>query len=504
MTNSGTQGEAPRHDQKSESATRLTRSVLFVVMAVMAWPATAQPSKPAMTCPDLIGFDLSPATGVSGKVDSAIVDKGKCHVKGTLRGTIGFEAWLPMETWTGRYLQMGCGGLCGRISTSAPQTKGCSTLERDAFVTAATDMGTRGPPSAWGGDPERRVDFAHRAQHLTARATKALIARFYGRTPTKSYFSGCSDGGREGIIAAQLYPQDFDGIVAGAPVVDFTAQNTFHHAWTVQKNRKADGTAALTANRLPVLVSLVKTACGDAEGVIADPLVCPFDPKKHVCAANADQSTCLTAEEASFAAAIYDGPRTIDGHRVTAGGLLPGSEANWRGVLVPDDATTPPRAKMFAGGVLANLAFKPGSRTPTPEALAYDAAMIDQVADSRRTYDATQTGLDRFFARGGRLLVWHGLADQDISPRTTLAWWAALRRDLGDQRVDQFARLFLIPGLAHCRGGIGSNTEFDSLSPLLDWVEAGVAPETLAIGIKPTRTTTVPSFLGAERFGRRN
>jgi Tannase and feruloyl esterase len=352
------------------------------------------------------------------------------------------------------------------------------------------------------GQGERRIDFAHRAQHLTVRATKAIIARFYGQAPRKSYFSGCSDGGREGIIAAQLYPDDFDGIVAGAPVVDFTAAIAFHHSWTVQNNRKADGTAALVADRLPLLAKLVAEQCG-AGGLIAEPAMCKFEPMKHVCAAGADPSKCLTEDEARMAAAICDRPRTATGERVTAGGLEPGSEANWRGTLVPDNATTLPRAKMYADGMLANLAFSPDGKTPAPEAVTFDAAMVARLADSRRTFDATATSLDKFFARGGRLLVWHGLADQDITPRTTVARWAALRRDLGAAAVDKSARLFLIPGLAHCRAGVGPNTEFDSLTPLLKWVEDGIAPEVLAAGIKPTRDAQVQNFLGSERFGPR-
>ena len=258
-------------------------------------------------------------------------------------------------------------------------------------------------------------------------------------------------------------------------------QNTFHHAWTVQRNRRGDGsTAALTADRLPVLHRLVLAAAcgGGADGVVSDPLRCRFDPLRAVCTPGADPATCLMEEEARAAAAIYDGPRTAAGERLTAGGLLPGSEANWRGTVAPEDAKTPPRALLFSMGALRHLAFPPGTAaTPAPQELAFDAATLARLADSRRLYDATATDLGRFFARGGRLLLWHGLADQDISPRTTLAWWHALRRDQGAARVDEAARLFLVPGLAHCRGGAGSLTEIDTLTPLLRWVEEGVASD---------------------------
>jgi feruloyl esterase len=483
----------------------MIRLALAMLLA-MTVPALAQsPIAPRMPCEALAGADLSAELGVAARVETAVVLRdGRpapvCHLRGTLRGSIGFEAWLPLETFTGRYLQIGCGGLCGRIADAPPQVHGCVPFTRGEFAMAATDMGHRDPSAAsWGGDPERREDFAHRAQHLTARAAKLLVARFYGAPPRRSYFAGCSDGGREGLMAARLYPEDFDGIVAGAPVLDFTVQNTFHHAWTVQRNRRADGSAALTADRLPVLARLVAAGCGDAQGVIRDALHCAFDPMRHVCTPGADPAGCLTEDEARTAAAIYDGARDASGQRLTTGGLLPGSERNWAGVVAPQDAGTAPRARLFSTGVLRHLAFPPGAETPSPDTLAYDAASFASIGASQRIFDATPTDLGPFFARGGRLLLWHGLADQDISPHGTVAWWAALRRD--QPAAHGAARLFLIPGLAHCRGGVGI-TEFDSLTPLLRWVEDGVAPRELA-GVAASGDLPTRSFLGAERFGPR-
>ncbi|MFK4048065.1 tannase/feruloyl esterase family alpha/beta hydrolase [Roseomonas mucosa] len=481
------------------------------LMALATTPALAQnPVAPRLACEALAGTDLSAELGVAARVDTAAVRREGhpapvCHLAGTLRGSIGFEAWLPLERWTGRYLQVGCGGLCGRISgPNPPQAHGCLPVARGEFAIATTDMGHRDPSAAsWGGDPERRRDFADRAQHLTALAAKALIARFYGEAPRRSYFSGCSDGGREGLLAALRHPEDFDGIAAGAPALDFTIQNTVHHAWTVQRNRCEDGSAILTADRLPVLHRAVLAACG-SDGVVADPLRCGFDPLRAVCAPGADPATCLTAEEARVAAALYDGPRDAAGRRLSAGGMLPGSEANWRGTIAPENAATPPRALLFSTGVLGHLAFPPGAAAPAPQALAFDEATLARLADSQAVFDATATDLGPFLKRGGRLLVWHGLADQDITPRSTLAWWHALRRDQGAAAVDGSARLFLIPGLAHCRGGQGGLTEVDTLTPLLRWVEEGVAPDSLADGrIRPTGDVTVEPFLGDGRFGPR-
>lgn len=479
-------------------------------LAIAPMPAQAQTPIPSrVACETLTGMDLSAELGVPARVDTAAqLSEGRpapvCHVRGTMRGTVGFEAWLPLERWTGRYLQVGCGGLCGSIRPGPPpQAHGCAPLDRGEFATAATDMGHRDPSAAsWGDDPERRLDFAHRAQHLTARAAKLLIRHFYGEGPQRSYFSGCSDGGREALMEALLHPEDFDGIAAGAPVLDWTAQNTLHHAWTVQRNRRADGSAAIVADRLPVLSRLVLAACGGPDGVVADPLRCRFDPTAAVCAPGADPATCLTEAEARAAAAIYGGPRTAAGERLTAGGLLPGSEANWRGTVAPASASEPPRALLYSTGVLRHLAFPPGTpATPAPQDLAFEAATLPRLADGQRTFDATSTDLAPFLARGGRLIVWHGLADQDIPPASTLAWWHALRRDQGAARVDASARLYLVPGLAHCRGGDGPLTELDTLTPLLRWVEEGVAPGDLAGRVAPTGAVAPEPFLGAERFG---
>ena len=155
--------------------------------------------------------------------------------------------------------------------------------------------------------------------------------------------------------------------------------------------------------------------------------------------------------------------------------------------------------------MLRHLAFPPGRPdTPTPQDLAFDAATLARLVDSQRIFDATATDLGPFFARGGRRLLWHGLADQDISPRTTLAWRHALRRDQGAAHVDAASRLFLVPGLAHCRGGTGSPSAFDTLTPLLRWVEEGAVPGSLAGRVAPTGDVAPEPFLGDERFGPRH
>ena len=169
--------------------------------------------RPSRTCSSLLTLDLASIGGSGSRVTSASVqdtDQGVtvCNVEGTLAPSIGFRVQLPLDGWTQRYLQVGCGGLCGRISET-DAVAGCVPFESGRFVVASTDMGHQGNGGTFGANPQQRADFAHRGVHLTARAAKALIKTFYDRAPAYSYFSGCSDGGREALIEAQRYPDDF-------------------------------------------------------------------------------------------------------------------------------------------------------------------------------------------------------------------------------------------------------------------------------------------------------
>ena len=397
--------------------------------------------------------------------------------------------------------------MCGRVPTVPPQTTGCLPYERGEFAVAATDMGHRDPSAAsWGGDPERRLDFAHRAQHLTARMAKLLLARFYGEGPRQSYFAGCSDGGREGLMAARLYPEDFDGIAAGAPALDFTVQNTVHHGWTVRRNRRADGSAVLTADRLPTLHRLVLAACGDPDGVVADPLRCGFDPLRHVGAPGADPASWLTAEEARAAAALYDGPRDAGG-RAPVGRRPPPRLGGELGRRRRARATRPHRR--------ARCCSRPAcwATSPSRRAVAtYRRRRVSPSTPPPSTVSPTASGpstrprpTSALSSRAaGGCCSGTGSPTRTSRRVPTLAWWHALRRDQGAARVDAAARLFLVPGLAHCRGGAGKATAFDTLTPLLRWVEEGAAPGTLADRVAPTGDVAPEPFLGSERFGPRH
>src|SRR5690349_6285435 len=213
--------------------------------------------KPTHACSDLVSVDLGAVAGPGSRLISAMEISAHgipvCAVEGVLYPSIGFKVILPTQSWTQRYLQVGCGGFCGNISLVAGAAKGCLPWQAGAFVVASTDMGHQGIGAQFGSDPQKRVDFAYRAVHLTAIAAKRLIRAFYDRSEAYAYFSGCSDGGREALVEAQRYPTDFNGILAGAPAMNFQVQNGVFHAWEAWSNRTAKGKAILIARRLPVL-----------------------------------------------------------------------------------------------------------------------------------------------------------------------------------------------------------------------------------------------------------
>ena len=202
--------------------------------------------KPAMRCGDLQHADVSGPVGATTHITRAEEvskpgTKPYCQVEGVIDPHIKFELHLPTAGWTQRYLQVGCGGLCGSLQIRLEHAHGCVPADRGEIAVASTDMGHSGGGGAWAAeDPGAKVDFGYRGVHLTALAAKGLIARYYNQAPRYSYFSGCSDGGREALIEAQRFPDDFAGIAAGAPALNFTVQNSFYHGWNAISNTAAD------------------------------------------------------------------------------------------------------------------------------------------------------------------------------------------------------------------------------------------------------------------------
>ncbi len=451
---------------------------------------------PRIACDELGKADISATVGAKTKIMQATEtqpagDGHYCIVTGVISPEIRFEVRLPTSGWTGRFLQTGCGGLCGMLNIDVQHAESCVPVTQRQIVLASTDMGHSGPGGQWAErNPAARADFGYRGVHLTAVASRALITAYYGRPPRYSYFSGCSDGGREALIEAQRYPEDFDGIAAGAPALNFMVQNSFYHAWNALSNSDTDGKAILEATQLPLLHGAVVQACdhldGARDGIIEDPRSCRFDPVVLQCPAGANGSNCLIAAQVETVRKIYAGAHDAKGTKLVMAGPMPGSELSWAGVFVPEGPGAPIMSRAYAGDTLRYLAYE----TSLPDSWSLnDFKFTETTMQSfkmRGLYDATNPDLSVFKRNGGKLLMWHGWSDPHISPINSIGYYEAVARQMGGSNVRSFARLFVIPGLYHCAGGEGP-TQFDVMSALMDWVENGKAPEVLEL--RPDGTT---------------
>ncbi|BCY08836.1 tannase/feruloyl esterase family alpha/beta hydrolase [Actinoplanes sp. L3-i22] len=446
---------------------------------------------PKIDCAALAGQDLSTtpeAPAVIGSATEATSPDGSpaCEVKGTVAPQIQFDVFLPTTTWRQRYLQLGCASLCGNIDFYADAADGCVPLNRGDFVLATNNeghVGVAGFDATFGADPQLRVDFGYRSDHVVALVAKRLITLFYGQGPRYSYFDGCSQGGHQGLTEAQRYPHDFDGIVAGAPASLLTSLIVWSTGWHATANTDAQGRPILTAAKLPALHEAVLRECdardGLTDGQIDDPRACAFDPRSLRCPTGTDSDTCLTDAQIEAVRKLYDGPRDEHNRRMYPGGEPVGSEANWAHWVTPTAAGAPAVAEANATNALKYLAYPSARPTATLQDLRFDAATFHEIYQRAGIYDASDPDLTAFRAAGGKLLLWHGWADPAISPYGTIAYYHALTERMGGTAATQrFARLFMLPGVAHCGGGQGPDT-IDALTPTLAWVETGVAPSRL-------------------------
>jgi hypothetical protein len=463
---------------------------------------------PVMACADVIGLDLKGVTDAPVTLTSAtLVTTGTpvpyCEVRGTIAPANTIVLRLPVNGWTQRYVQAGCGGLCGSTNLNYPQASTCPVIADGTVAGATTDMGHQGQnDGSWAaGNPQAQIDFAYRGVHVTSQVAKAIITKFYGRAPVYSYFDGCSDGGREALMEAQRYPHDFDGIAAGAPANDMALQNTFHHAWNVVANLDADGKYILLANKLPMIHAAVLAACdtidGLKDGLIDDPRLCHFNPASIVCTAGQDPSTCLTAAEATVVRKLHDGATDAHGNRLEPAIAHEwGSELDWT-LFIPTAQGQVVASEMFALSYLRYLA-DPNNANPDYQLtdLKFTVASFWKTMLPSTTYMAAiDPDLTAFQRAGGKLLLWHGWGDQHISPQGTMDYYDSMRKTMGASTVDRFAKLYLFPGVAHCGGGEGPNN-FDILTPVMAWTESGRQPARIVASniVNGAVTRTRPVF----------
>lgn len=464
-------------------------------VAVVAASGTSAGIAPALPCAGVAALDLANAVpGTPFEITSAaelaaggntLGDWAACYVKGVIAPQIHFEIRLPLTGWQADYLQLGCGGLCGNVNTAGvPASTGCVPLTTGAFAVASSDEGHSQGGGLFSTDPTLRADFGYKSDHELAQVAKTVIERFYGRAASHSYFDGCSQGGHQGLTEAQRYPTDFDGIIAGAPANNFTALNTFSHAWTAQSVFLNGGPATLTTADLAPLHAAVLQGCGaPADGIVADPLACHWAPASIRCAAGGHPTAgdfCLTADQVTTLRRVYAGPTDEHGRLLYPGYQLRGSELNWAGVIVPATATGTTGDQSFVRETIRYQIFDSPRPALTYKDIKFTAAYYRKVmGPNEGMYDATDPDLSAFREAGGKLILWHGLGDQHIPAVGTMAYYKAVQKATGGaEATGAFARLFLLPGVAHCGGGQGPNT-FDALTAVTDWVTRGVAPASL-------------------------
>jgi feruloyl esterase len=391
-----------------------------------------------------------------------------CRVALTLTPTpdsdIKSEVWLPLNGWNGKFQQVGNGGWGGTIQTAALQ----AAVKR-GYAASSTDTGHTGDTAAFAlGHPEKLIDFGYRAIHETAVKSKATIAAAYGSAPRLSYFTGCSGGGRQAFMEAQRFPEDFDGIVAGAPGYNRTDQS-FQLVYTTQATQR-DKASFMPPEKFTVLHQAALKACdagdGLADGLISDPLRCRFDPEVTTCR-GADGPGCLTVAQVDAAKKIYApviDPRT---KQEVFPGVEPGSEPRWR------ITAGGPRPLGMSEELFKYIVFKDENWN------FMDLDVLQHLEQARKadggTISPTSANIKPFIDRGGKMIMYHGWGDTNIPPRSSVNYYNRLVQTLGAAPVNSAVRLYMAPGMGHCGGGEGPNT-FDMLTALEQWKEQGKAP----------------------------
>jgi feruloyl esterase len=392
-----------------------------------------------------------------------------CRVAATLTPTsdsdIKIEVWLPTETWNGNFQAVGNGGWGGALEYS-----NMAEALRRGYATSSTDDGHSGDSGSFVlGHPEKFIDFAYRSEHEMTLKAKALIDAFYGKAPHYSYWNGCSGGGREGLIQAHRYPDEFEGVVAGDPA---TFKRNAWAIWLANATFK-DPAAYIPPSKYPMIHQAVLDACdkldGLKDGLIDDPRVCHFDPKVLLCKGE-DTLSCLTARQVQTAQTILSPMKSSNGTELFPR-LEPGTELRW-GRL----AGGPEPAALFLDYFKYVVHKDPNWDWRTFD-LDRDSSLADEDA---KGVVALDPDLSAFEKHGGKLLIYHGWADQQVAPEASIEFYQAMgvmeTTHPGGTNVNTWARLFMVPGMAHCSGGEGPDT-FDKVGAIEQWVEKGKAPD---------------------------
>jgi len=477
---------------------------LFPLMSLAPAGHAAPAQSDAARCQALSGKMIAPNMKILSAeydADGAMVERTKvdapmCRIVGEATPTpdsrIGFEVWLPpASTWNGKFQGEGSGGSAGAISPGP-----MLTALKAGYATMSTDNGHVTDPQApnggneqrWAlGHPEKMVDFAYRALHVSTVAGKTIVQNFYGKKASESYFVGCSQGGHHALMEATRFPADYDGIVAGAPAWHW-ANQMINATWNSRAALLDPN--ALTEESAKLLNRKVIEACdaldGVKDGVIEDPRQCHFDPASLRCKEGEADGECLTPAQVAAANAIYGGAKKSDGTAIFQG-YARGSELPWARIWA-GKAPGGSSYDFFRYSVFQDPNFKNTGfdyDKDTERALSAKVVGKETVAD---VYNV-KPDLTRFAAMGHKLIMYHGWADQQISPYASLDFYQQIVAKLGQAKTDAFLKLYMLPGINHCAGGPGAgnfgaagpasapDARHDITIALDEWVKEKKAPD---------------------------
>lgn len=496
-----------RMRQHGASAALAVGAVLVSVLA--AAPASAQngysfldsarsavayaqaATKPQLPCRDLRSLAGGDVSIIAAEVVAAADGVPEhCRVSGVIAPEVRFEVNLP-AAWNRRFYMIGNGGFAGESPEAPPRAAARANALRNGFVMASTNTGhdaAQEPLATFAaGNLAKQVDYAFRAVHRTATTAKRIAARYYDRPVAYAYWDGCSTGGRQALISAQRFPGDFDGIIAGAPVLNFV-DTTINGLWL----SKALDAAPISHDKLKVVADAVFAKCdkvdGLADGLVDDPRRCDFDPVRDLpkCAAGADAANCVTEAQAQALRKVYAGP--VSGGKPYFFGMPIGAEkegtplfgpptpvSGWDGWIVTRSGDKS-RQLLYAESFIKHMAFGKSDPNFDWKAFDYDKDPA-RTGEIRRMLNATDPDLSAFRNRGGKLLMYFGWADPALTPFMGVDYYEKALAANGPE-TRSFFRLFMVPGMFHCRGGVGPD-RFDALTALVNWVENGAAPDRL-------------------------
>ncbi|HEY6271818.1 MAG TPA: tannase/feruloyl esterase family alpha/beta hydrolase [Terriglobales bacterium] len=493
--------------KRSDNLRRFLSALMFLGLAVLIILAAAQPAV-AASCESLSNLKLPDTTITSAQLvaagafepsegpSPAVLKElpGFCRVTAEIKPSqesdIKLEVWMPASGWNGKYQGVGNGGFAGSISYT-----GLAAGVKAGYAAASTDTGHSGSPAGAGWalrHPDVIVDFGYRAIHEMTVKAKAVIQAFYGDSPKRSYFGSCSNGGRQALMEAQRYPEDYDGIIAGAPA-NYWTHLLSAGAWDMQATQN-DPASYIPAAKITALSAAVVKACegqdGVNDGLLTDPRECHFDPAVLLCK-EGDATSCLTAPQVAALKKLYAGPTNSKGARIFPGRVVGGEDGpgGWP-LWVTGGSPGTSLMYQFTTNFFPNMVFD----DPKWDYKSFNFDTGVKAADDKQAanLNSTDPNLRAFEKRGGKLIIYHGWSDAAISAYNTLDYYNSLVAAMGAKDTASFVRLFMAPGMQHCFGGPGPSSfgqggpgtgtvdpQHNIYSALELWVEKGTPPERL-------------------------